>query len=275
MRKWILLMVVLLVGVLPLSAQDNALPPGCNTATLSEIFTSAGGSLAEQELSVEQTVFVIDMVDTALAALRDACAPDQAAVDENAIDFSAIPQGRTEDGAFILGDPEAPITIVEFADFMCPHCQTYHQTMKEVVRNYVISGQARLEYRFVPVVDPNLSPLTARMAECADILNPGSFWHAHNVLYELAQARFNSLTPLTYAARAGLDYDSLVTCVSEQANQVETDAAVAQAAGILGTPSVMVRYNNGELVDVTPDGGPNSRSSIPYMILSAAIEAAQ
>ena len=43
---------------------------------------------------------------------------------------------------------------------------------------------------------------------------------------ELAAARFNSLMPFTYAARTGLNYDDLVTCVSEQANQIVTDAQV-------------------------------------------------
>gem|GEM_PF-6126817 len=39
--------------------------------------------------------------------------------------FASLPQSRTEDGGFVVGKPEAPITIVEFVDYACPHCQTY------------------------------------------------------------------------------------------------------------------------------------------------------
>src|SRR4051794_33993937 len=42
--------------------------------------------------------------------------------------YSDIPQSRTEDGAFVLGDPDAPITIIEFLDWGCPHCQAYKPT---------------------------------------------------------------------------------------------------------------------------------------------------
>lgn len=275
MFKWILVLAVLVMAAVPVAAQDTELPNGCNVSTLGIIFTNTGESLADEELTAQEAVYIIDMLDGSLAALRAACAPDEAAIDEEAIDYSAIPQSRTEDGGFVLGEADAPITIVEFADFMCPHCQTYHATIEQIIRAYVVTGQAKFEYRFYPVVDADLSPLTARMAECADILKPGSFWQAHDVLYELASTRFNSLMPFTYAARVGLDYDALVTCVSEQANQVSVDVELGQAAGIAGTPSVMIRYGDGDLEDVDQSSEEPVRSSIPFETLAAVIEDAQ
>jgi protein-disulfide isomerase len=276
MRKWIVGILALLLIAVPALAQDaEPLPAGCNVSTLGTIFTSTGESLSEEQLTAAEAVFIIDMLDTSLAALRDACAPDEAEADENRLDYSGIPQSRTADGAFVLGEPDAPITIVEFADFLCPHCQTYHTTMRQLIETYVVTGQAKFEYRFYPVVDANLSPLTARMTECADILNPGGFWRAHDVMYELAAARFNSLTPFTFAARVGLDYEALAACVREDANQVQTDVELGQTAGISGTPSVMVRYGDGDLEDIDPDSERPVRSSIPFAVLAAVIEDAQ
>src|SRR5690606_1544534 len=276
MRKWIVSILALLLIALPVWAQDSEpLPAGCNVSTLGTIFTNTGASLSEEQLTATEAVFIIDMLDASLAALRDACAPDEAEADENMFDYSAIPQSRTEDGAFVLGEPDAPITIVEFADFMCPHCQNYHATVQQIIETYVVTGQAKFEYRFFPIVDANLSPLTARMAECADILKPDNFWHAHDMLYELTQAGFNSMTPFTFAARTGLDYGARVSCVEEDAGQLVTDVELAQAEGITGTPSIMIRYGDGELEDINSNGENTVRSSIPFTVVAAVIESAQ
>lgn len=269
---WLRIVIVLLLLMsLPVSAQD-ALPDGCNVDTLAAIFANTSTSLSERPLTAEETVYIIDMLDESLAALREAC---MAEMPESRFDYSSIPQSRTEDGGFVLGKPDAPITIVEFSDFMCPHCQNYHATVQQLIQTYVVTGKARFEYRFFPVVDATLSPLTARMAECADILKPGSFWQAHDVLFELTAARFNSLSPFTFASRVGLDYDALVSCVTQEANQVVADVALAQTAGITSTPSIMIRYGNGALQDIHTDSETPVRSSIPFIILSAVIEKAQ
>jgi protein-disulfide isomerase len=273
MKKWVNAVWILTLVVLPAAAQEP-LPAGCNVSTLSEIFTNVGASLVEEELTPQQAVFIIDALDSALTATRNACLPD-ADGEMQGIDYSAIRQSRTEDGAFVLGDEAAPITIVEFADFLCPHCQTYHATMQQVIEEYVASGQAKFEYRMFPVVDPNVSPALAAMVECADILNPGGFWHAHDVMYELAEAGFTGLTPFTFAARTGMGYDTMVTCVEESAGQVQTDTEFARAVGISGTPSVLVRYGDGEVEAIVVDGNTVNSASVPYMVLSAVIEAAQ
>lgn len=288
MVRFIVMLAVLLMTAVPVFAQeateeataeaaaDTALPAGCNVGTLSQIFTATADSLSEETLTREEVVLILDMLDDSLAALRETCGEEETAAAQDAIDYSAIPQSRTEDGGFVLGDPDAPVTIVEFADFMCPHCQTYHGTVQELIREYVATGQAKFEYRFFPVVNPDLSPLTAAMVECAEILNPGSFWHAHDVMYELTAAGFNTLTPLTFATRAGIDYEAMVQCVQEDAGQVFTDVELAQASQVTGTPSVMVRYGDGELEDITDaEGQPVSRASVPLLILAHVIEEAQ
>ena len=271
MKKLIALMLLLLIA-LPTTAQD-ALPAGCNVSTLSQIFTDVGDSLSAEELNAEQAVFIIDTLDSALAATRDACTEN---TPESVIDYSQIPQSRTEDGAFVLGDPEAPVTIVEFADFMCPHCQAYHPIVQQVIEDYVATGMAKFEYRFFPVVDANLSPLTATMVECAGLMDAGDFWHAHDVMFDLASSGFNGLTPFTFAARAGISYEDMATCIEETAGQVPVDIDVGHAVGVSGTPTVMVRYGDGDLEAITDsDGNEVNMASVPFAILADIIEAAQ
>ena len=160
------------------------------------------------------------------------------------VDYSAIPQERLADGGFVLGNPEAPITIVAFEDFICPHCQAYKSVTSEFISKYVATGLARFEYRFLPAVDPTYSPLSAKFAECADILKPGSFWNAHDLMFELAAAsRFTNTTPRTFADRIDIPYTDLLECSSSEANQVNVDLALAQQLGATGTPTIMVRYD--------------------------------
>src|SRR5689334_6670070 len=54
--------------------------------------------------------------------------------------YAAIPHSRTADGAFVLGDPNAPVSIIVFEDFTCPACQNYKPTMDSFVQNFVVTG---------------------------------------------------------------------------------------------------------------------------------------
>ena len=271
----VIVFVVLLLMVLPAAAQDDApaLPDGCNVGTLSEILSNIGAGLGEEAISADEAIFLADALSETLEATRNACAEE---IEQSAIDYTEIQQSRTEDGAFVLGDPDAPITIVEFADFLCPHCQNYHATIHELIETHVATGEAKLEYRFFPVVDPNLSPLVASMTECAGILQPDNFWHAHDVMYDLTSAGVNGLLPFTFAAKSGLNYEDLLTCIEEDAEQVAIDTEVGQTAEVGGTPTIMVRYDEGDLEYITnSDGEVIPASSIPLETLSEVIAAAQ
>jgi protein-disulfide isomerase len=162
--------------------------------------------------------------------------------------YADIPQTRTEDGAFVLGDPDAPLTIVEFADFMCPHCQDYHPIVAEFIDQYVRTGQARFEYRLFPIVSPEFSEFTAQLAECVAEQDELMFWPAHDLLYDLATEGQIDLdqTPETLAEILELDLDELNAC-TETADQFETDSEVGNAIGVSGTPSVLVRLEDGTL----------------------------
>lgn len=188
------------------------------------------------------------------------------------VDYSQIPQARLQDGGFVLGDPDAPITVIEFADFACPHCQEYHETTSRFIREYVATGKAKFEYRMFPVVDPTYSLYTAQLAECSAELKPGSFWQAHDILFELgSRGRFNEGTARTVADRLGLNYSELLDC-AQQANQVEKDFQLGQTLGVQGTPAVMVRYEDGAPQWINFGGQTLSRGAVPYNVLQAVVD---
>ncbi len=195
---------------------------------------------------------------------------------DSGINYAAIPQSRTADGAMVLGNPDAPITIVEFADFACPHCQDYTTTTHRVIKDYVATGQAKFEYRmFITAVDPQFGPYVSQLAECAEVQKEGAFWPAHDVLFQLgSQGRFNATTSRTLAERVDLNYGELLNC-AETANQYITDQQVGASLGVQSTPTIMVRYGEGVPQFITLNGSTYNRGGVGFNVLQTVIEAAQ
>ncbi|MBZ0276412.1 MAG: DsbA family protein [Anaerolineae bacterium] len=280
MRRIVMIVLLAAFAVVPVMAQDAtaepapALPPGCNLSVLSEVFTSVGTALKDAQLPVNQAVGLMGAFESLLADTQTACTGEPVPLPEGAIDYSAIEQTRLDDGGFVLGSPDAPITIVEFADFLCPHCQEYDAVIRDFITQYVVTGKARLEYRTFPVIDAQLSPLTAALAECSDTINPGTFWQARSIMYSLSEEGYNDLVPFRFAALAGLDFNALADCVGT-ANQVQVDAALGQSAGVEGTPAVRMRDADGNLVVITYQGSTLDRGGMPLEVLGAVVEAAQ
>ena len=160
------------------------------------------------------------------------------------IDYSEIPQSRTEDGAFVLGNEDAPVTFVVFEDFLCPHCQAYQPDVHDMIQQLVATGQAKMEFRMVQTNQVSYIPFS--LVECADILEPGSFWDAHDTMFELAAARsFNENTPRQFAEKMDIPYGDLLSCQPD-ATQYQVDGQFVQRFDwFSGTPAVGVRLNDG------------------------------
>lgn len=191
------------------------------------------------------------------------------------INYADIPQSRGADGAFILGDPNAPVTIIEFADYGCPHCLTYHGTMQQFVKEYVVTGKAQLEYRNFPTAGGDLTRFAAQLQECADQQRPGAFWEAYSLLYEYSETgRFNRDFGRLLAQDLNMNYSDLLTC-STEATQVNTDINFGRSSQISGTPAVMVRYGDGPAQFINYNGQVYNRASVPLDVLSAIVNQAQ
>lgn len=171
----------------------------------------------------------------------------QSSFSEVETDYAEIAKGRQADGGFVLGDPDAPITVVAFEDFLCPSCQRYKGTVDKYIEAHVATGKARFEYRMMPVVHPGYSRLAAQLTECADTLRPGAFWQAHDTMFQIASSRsFSDSSSRTFADMMDLSYTELLEC-TQDALQVTKDMRLAQQHSVTGTPTVFVRYGDGPL----------------------------
>lgn len=189
--------------------------------------------------------------------------------------FASLPQMRTEDGGFVVGEPDAPITIIEFADFACSHCQTYRPVIDQVVSDYVATGQAKLELRIFPTAGGELTYYAGQVMECANHQLPGTFWQAYELLYDDATGgEYDETIGEKVADEYGLNYTKLLTCV-EYAQQVARDMTLAQASAVSGTPAVRIRLNDGDVEVITLDGAAYEQGGVDYEVLARVIEDAQ
>jgi protein-disulfide isomerase len=222
----------------------------------------------------------LPLVQTLNARMAGALDPDATPIpdgepeDEIAALLADIPQGRGEDGAFILGDPDAPITLIVFEDFACPHCQDYHETIVAFIRDHVATGEARLESRIFPTAGGQLSAAVAQVLECAERQQEGTYWTAYMALYELASARNYEQTPIIGVFEdLGIDIEAMIACAQE-VDRVIVDVEYGQALGVRGTPAVMVRIGNDDATYITVDDVTYDRGAAPLEVLAAAVAAA-
>jgi protein-disulfide isomerase len=159
------------------------------------------------------------------------------------------------------GDPNAPVTLVEFGDFKCGYCRKWnHETLSLIRENYIEPGKVRLAYVSYPVLGPG-SMAAAEAAECA--AQQGKFWDYAELLYGNQRS---STTPENFTAMAGeleLDTDAFEGCLAEfpARESLENDIRVGQMLGVRGTPAFLV------------NGVPLS-GALPYEVFEQAIEGA-
>ena len=189
--------------------------------------------------------------------------------------FASLPQSRTEDGGFVVGEETAQITIVEFADYACPHCQNYRPVIEQVIVDYVATGQAKLELRIFPTAGGQYTYFAAQALECAEHQLPGTFWQSYELLYGYATSgEYDETIAQMVSEEYELNYDKLLTCL-EYAQQVLRDVALGQDSGVTGTPAVMVRLGDSAPEFITLDGVIYNRGGVSFDVLAQVIEAAQ
>lgn len=217
-----------------------------------------------------QGIIVMGVVIVAVIAVGIAIAAS-GQFNTAAVNFDAIPASRGADGAFILGNPNAPITIIEFADYGCPHCQEYHPEITRFIKDYVETGLAAFEYRSFPTAGGALTVFSSQIGECIDETQPGAFWNAYKLFYDLAAtARYNQEAPRIVANELGMNYTALLECAGT-AEQITIDTNFAQTYGVTGTPAVMMRVGNGAPQWITYNGQTFNRGPVSYDVLAAVV----
>lgn len=156
-------------------------------------------------------------------------------------------RGDLADDDPFLGSPEAPVTIVEFADFQCPFCGRFAKTSgREIVETYVKTGKAKFVYRDFPLTSIHEeAQKSAEAGECAD--EQGKFWEYHDLLYS-RQSDLSVKNYKAWAAELGLNTAQFNECLDsgKYMAEVQKDFRDGQQAGVRGTPGTFV---NGRLVE--------------------------
>lgn len=145
-------------------------------------------------------------------------------------------------GKVALGKLDAPVVIIEYADFQCPFCRA-RETEPRLIREYVDKGLVRVEWRDLPYLGAE-SRGAATAARAAAV--QGKFWEFHNALYA-KERRVNSgslsdAALRDIAARIGLDLARFDTDRASAATNdaIDRDQQEATSMGITGTPAFIV-----------------------------------
>ena len=176
----------------------------------------------------------------------------------------------TEDGAFTIGDPAAPIQFLVFADFACSHCRNFHETTGHtLLREAVLSGQASYQVQLLAFVAGERSRNAAYAMFCAG--EQGAAWEMQDALFraygELGSDTYQLDGLQTIAQSLGLDGEAVVNCISSGRYEGLLDSYRVNAAnlGVTGTPSVLYRLD-GQDWTLAPD---RSLENLRQLVASA------
>jgi protein-disulfide isomerase len=160
----------------------------------------------------------------------------------------------------VIGPADAPVTLVEYGDYQCPHCQAAWPQVELVLRHF--GNDLRYAYRHFPI--STLHPLAKPAAEAAEFAGAhGLFWEMHSAIYANGH-QLSGATLFALAGQLGLDAAELRDALEQgtYAAKVEADMLGGIRSGVNGTPCFFV---NGERHDGPYDA----------MSLSAAIDLAR
>ena len=160
------------------------------------------------------------------------------------------------------GSARAPVVIQVFSDFQCPFCARVGPTMDQLLAGY--AGRVRLVWRDLPLpFHPNARPAAEAAREVFRQGGHAKFWEYHTLLFENQRNLTRETLERLAAQVGGIDMQEFRQALDSGRHRaaVDADAAVAQAAGINGTPGFVI---NGEYVS----------GAQPYEVFEAAVNRA-
>jgi protein-disulfide isomerase len=168
---------------------------------------------------------------------------------------------------YVLGRPDAPLTMVEFTDLQCPFCRQYMLTsFDEIKKNWIDTGKLRYISRDFPLdFHPQAMP-AARAARCAG--EQGKFWEMRLGLMRNA----NLLTPEYIAKTASdlkIDAKPFAACTASTKFDAEIQAEIREgtALGVGGTPTFVMGRTTATSVE-----GPVVVGALPYAQFDAKLK---
>jgi len=181
-------------------------------------------------------------------------APDQAAVAPDAVepdqqgpsdaDRAEFMQTLLQQTRHFRGDPNAPVTLIEFSDFQCPYCGRHMvETVPQLDDTFVNASTLRVGYFPVAFLGEQ-SLWAAEAAECA--ADQDAFWEYHNFLFNRLAVEgkrdFSRENLKLFAAELGLEQAAFAKCMDTEqyAQRILSDTSFAQQIGVRSTPTFLI-----------------------------------
>ena len=161
--------------------------------------------------------------------------------------YEGLTQSESTEGFPQLGDPNAPIEVLEFASFTCPACNQLHETTISNIHDLVEGGEVRIVYVPVNNIGGSGADETARAGYCAQ--EQDMFWEMHDVMFYWQKRVNPSERRLKAAAEEmGMDADVFEECLDsgDTRSAVERGMGEFQRRGLNSTPVV---YLNGDRLE--------------------------
>ena len=169
--------------------------------------------------------------------------------DSNILTISKL----TDNGSPIMGDPDAPITILEWGDYQCTFCYKFHQDTLDIINEeFIKTGKVKVIFKDFPLNGPD-SKLAAESSYCAH--DQGKYWEYHDQLYEnWAGERTGWITREAlskFAKSINLDTSEFNKCLNESKyeNKINSIYEFGKQIGIDATPSFLV-FNDEKIIKI-------------------------
>ncbi|HET9661531.1 MAG TPA: DsbA family protein [Thermomicrobiales bacterium] len=149
----------------------------------------------------------------------------------------------------VIGDPDAPVHLIEYGDYQCPACASFSQTVfPNLLSDYIATGKVSFEFRDLAFIGDD-SVTAAEAAACS--IDQDGYWLYHDTIYanhfgenlgNLSKSRL-----LQMAKLSGLDQDEISSCIDAGTNLTEVQSMHQEASqlGLTSTPSFVL---NGEVL---------------------------
>ena len=155
-----------------------------------------------------------------------------------------------DNGSPILGNPNAPITLIEFGDYQCHFCNVFfHTTEDSILKNYVETGKVRMIFKDYNIIGPD-SVNASHGAHCAK--DQGLFWEYHDILYSNWTGENNGWASSEnlgrFAQEIGLDMNIWSECMLSEIHSQTILASNenARSLELTGTPAFFIIDSDGK-----------------------------
>ena len=159
------------------------------------------------------------------------------------------------DDSPILGDVNAPITLIEFGDYQCHFCNVhFHNTEHDLLEKYIYTGKVKMIFKDFTIIGPD-SINAAHGTHCAE--DQGKFWEYHDILYNNWTGENNGWASsdnlLRFAQEIELNIDEWSNCMIEaRHSQIITDSSKnARDLRITGTPAFFVVGSENNIIKIS------------------------